>query len=85
MGVVGAITPWNFPLALLVLKVAPAVACGNVVIAKPAEQTPLTALYFGSLITEVCLDHRFDAMVTELTFQSCVLGCISVLWVLEGD
>lgn len=52
VGVVGAITPWNFPLSLLVLKVAPAVACGNVVIAKPAEQTPLTALYFGSLITE---------------------------------
>lgn len=62
VGVVGAITPWNFPLALLVLKVAPAVACGNVVIAKPAEQTPLTALYLGSLITEVCLDCRFDVM-----------------------
>ena len=85
MGVVGAITPWNFPLALLVLKVAPAVACGNVVIAKPAEQTPLTALYFGSLITEVCLDSRFDAVVTELTFQSHFPGYISLLWVLKGD
>lgn len=55
MGIVGAITPWNFPLAMCTLKLAPALACGNVVVLKPAEQTPLTALYLGSLIKEVKL------------------------------
>jgi acyl-CoA reductase-like NAD-dependent aldehyde dehydrogenase len=43
VGVVGCITPWNFPLSLASWKVAPALACGNAVILKPAEQTPLTA------------------------------------------
>ncbi|KAL0568210.1 hypothetical protein V5O48_013780 [Marasmius crinis-equi] len=51
-GVVGAITPWNAPLALLCGKVAPAVAAGNVVVAKPSEITPLTALRFADLINE---------------------------------
>ena len=49
VGVVGAIVPWNFPLNMACLKLAPALACGNVVVLKPAEQTPLTALYVGSL------------------------------------
>ena len=53
VGVVGAIVPWNFPLNMASLKLAPALACGNVVILKPAEQTPLTALYIGSLFKEV--------------------------------
>ena len=53
MGVVGAIVPWNFPLNMAGLKLAPALACGNVAILKPAEQTPLTALYIGSLFKEV--------------------------------
>lgn len=44
VGVVGAIIPWNFPLLMASWKVAPALACGNTVILKPAEQTPLTAL-----------------------------------------
>jgi succinate-semialdehyde dehydrogenase / glutarate-semialdehyde dehydrogenase len=44
MGVVGAITPWNFPLVLAVRKMAPALAAGNPVILKPAEQTPLAAV-----------------------------------------
>ncbi|KXJ06283.1 Aldehyde dehydrogenase, mitochondrial, partial [Exaiptasia diaphana] len=52
VGVVGAITPWNFPLAMACCKLAPALACGNVVILKPAEQTPLTALYAASLFKE---------------------------------
>lgn len=55
MGVVGAIVPWNFPLNMACLKLAPALACGNVVVLKPAEQTPLTALYVGSLFEEVGL------------------------------
>ena len=53
VGVVGAITAWNFPLNIAGMKLAPALACGNVVILKPAEQTPLTALYIGSLFKEV--------------------------------
>lgn len=44
MGVIGAITPWNFPLVLAVRKMAPALAAGNTFVLKPAEQTPLSAL-----------------------------------------
>ncbi len=53
LGVVGIITPWNFPLSLAAWKVAPALACGNCVVLKPAEQTPLTALRLGELAAEV--------------------------------
>ena len=53
VGIVGCITPWNFPLSLATWKVAPALACGNAVILKPAEQTPLTALRLAELAAEV--------------------------------
>ncbi|KAG8595767.1 hypothetical protein GDO81_001620 [Engystomops pustulosus] len=52
VGVCGQIIPWNFPLVMFSWKIAPALCCGNTVIVKPAEQTPLTALYMGSLIKE---------------------------------
>ncbi|KAM9318935.1 retinaldehyde dehydrogenase 3 isoform 2-T2 [Pholidichthys leucotaenia] len=52
VGVCGAIIPWNFPLMMFVWKIAPALSCGNTVVIKPAEQTPLTALHVGSLIKE---------------------------------
>jgi aldehyde dehydrogenase (NAD+) len=52
LGVVGAIVPWNFPLLLATWKLGPALACGNTVIYKPAEQTPLTALKLGELAIE---------------------------------
>jgi acyl-CoA reductase-like NAD-dependent aldehyde dehydrogenase len=52
VGVVGCIVPWNFPLSLAAWKVAPALACGNAVILKPAEETPLTALRLGELALE---------------------------------
>ncbi|MBW3533812.1 MAG: aldehyde dehydrogenase family protein [Gemmatimonadetes bacterium] len=55
IGVVGCIVPWNFPLSLAAWKVAPALACGNVVVLKPAEQTPLTALRLGELAAEAGL------------------------------
>jgi aldehyde dehydrogenase (NAD+) len=55
VGVVAAIVPWNFPLLLAAWKVAPALACGNVVILKPASQTPLTALALGEIASEVGL------------------------------
>jgi acyl-CoA reductase-like NAD-dependent aldehyde dehydrogenase len=49
LGVVGLITPWNFPLAIASWKLAPALAAGNTVVLKPAELTPLTALRFGEI------------------------------------
>ena len=52
LGVVGLIVPWNFPLMMAAWKLAPALACGNCCILKPAEQTSLTALYLGKLINE---------------------------------
>jgi acyl-CoA reductase-like NAD-dependent aldehyde dehydrogenase len=53
MGVVGLITPWNFPLAIACWKMGPALAAGNTVVLKPAELTPLTAMRFGELADEV--------------------------------
>src|SRR4051794_13349013 len=55
IGVVAAIVPWNFPLLLTAWKVAPALACGNTVIIKPASQTPLTALALAEIAAEVGL------------------------------
>jgi aldehyde dehydrogenase (NAD+) len=55
IGVVAAIVPWNFPLLLAAWKVAPALACGNTVILKPASQTPLTAIALGEIAIEVGL------------------------------
>jgi aldehyde dehydrogenase (NAD+) len=52
VGVVGQIIPWNFPLLMQSWKLAPALAMGNTVVLKPAEQTPLTALRVGELILE---------------------------------
>src|SRR3712207_5523117 len=52
LGVVGLITPWNFPLTIAAWKIAPALAAGNTVVLKPAELTPLTSLRFE----RICLD-----------------------------
>ncbi len=52
VGVVGQIIPWNFPLLMLAWKWGPALACGNTVVMKPAEQTPVTALRIGELALE---------------------------------
>src|ERR1700735_1804000 len=54
-GVVGQVIPWNFPLLMFAWKVAPALAAGNTVVIKPAEYTPLTALAFAELASEVGL------------------------------
>ena len=53
IGVVGAIIPWNFPLLMCGYKLGPALAAGNTVVLKPAEQTPLSALRLAELFTEV--------------------------------
>lgn len=52
VGVVGVITPWNLPLLLLTWKVAPALACGNTVVAKPSEETPSTATLLAEVMHE---------------------------------
>jgi aldehyde dehydrogenase (NAD+) len=52
VGVVGQIIPWNFPMLMLAWKLAPALATGNTIVMKPAEQTPLSALRIGELIVE---------------------------------
>lgn len=55
IGIVGCISPWNFPLYLFTWKIAPALATGNVVIAKPSEVTPMTAFLFSQLCIEAGL------------------------------
>jgi acyl-CoA reductase-like NAD-dependent aldehyde dehydrogenase len=52
LGIVGVITPWNFPMTIASWKLAPALACGNVVVHKPAEEAPLTALRLQELALE---------------------------------
>jgi aldehyde dehydrogenase (NAD+) len=64
VGVVAAIVPWNFPLLLTSWKVAPALACGNTVIIKPASQTPLTALALAEIAQEVGLPPGVLNVVT---------------------
>jgi 1-pyrroline dehydrogenase len=53
IGIVGGISPWNYPLMMAVWKMAPALAAGNVQVLKPSEQTPLTTLRFAQLAAEV--------------------------------
>ena len=55
LGVAGQIIPWNFPLLMAAWKIAPALACGNTVVLKPAETTPLTALVLAEIIAEADL------------------------------
>ncbi len=64
VGVVGAITPWNFPLLLVSWKLAPALACGNTVVLKPAEETPLTALRLVEICQEAGLPDGVLNVVT---------------------
>ncbi|MGI9625193.1 MAG: aldehyde dehydrogenase family protein, partial [Longimicrobiales bacterium] len=64
LGVVGQIIPWNFPLLMLAWKVAPALAAGNTVVLKPAEHTPLTALYFAEVLAEAGLPAGVVNIVT---------------------
>src|ERR1700733_4525010 len=65
LGVVAAITPWNFPLILLMIKVAPALLAGNTVVAKPAPTTPLTTLLFGELCAQLLPAGVFNVIVDQ--------------------
>ncbi|MFF3712606.1 aldehyde dehydrogenase family protein [Streptomyces phaeochromogenes] len=66
VGVVGAITPWNYPLHQIVAKVAPALAAGCTVVLKPAEDTPLTAQLFAETVHEAGLPAGVFNLVTGL-------------------
>ncbi|MEA2249984.1 MAG: aldehyde dehydrogenase [Solirubrobacteraceae bacterium] len=61
-GVVGQVVPWNFPLLMAAWKLAPALACGNAAVLKPAETTPLTAL----LLAEICQEAEVPAGVVNI-------------------
>ena len=63
-GVVGQIVPWNFPLLMAAWKLAPALACGNTVVLKPAETTPLTALLLAEVLRDVDLPPGVVNIVT---------------------
>jgi len=64
LGVAGQIIPWNFPLLMAAWKIAPAMACGNTVVLKPAETTPLTALKLAEVIQEAGLPPGVVNIVT---------------------
>ncbi len=64
MGVAGQIIPWNFPLLMAAWKIAPALACGNTVVLKPAETTPLTALKLAEIIRDADLPPGVVNIVT---------------------
>jgi acyl-CoA reductase-like NAD-dependent aldehyde dehydrogenase len=71
LGVVGLIVPWNFPLNIASWKLGPALACGNTVVLKPAELTPLSALRLGELILEAGIP---EGVVNVLVGKGSVVG-----------
>jgi aldehyde dehydrogenase (NAD+) len=64
IGVAGQVIPWNFPLLMLAWKIAPALACGNTVVLKPAETTPLTALAFAEICQQADLPPGVVNIIT---------------------
>jgi aldehyde dehydrogenase (NAD+) len=62
IGVVGQFIPWNFPLLMFAWKVGPALACGNTIVLKSAELTPLTSLLAAKLLYEVGNDSAFHCL-----------------------
>ncbi|MFC5754995.1 aldehyde dehydrogenase family protein, partial [Actinomadura rugatobispora] len=64
VGVAGQVIPWNFPLLMLAWKIAPALACGNTVVLKPAETTPLTALAFAEICVQAGLPPGVVNIIT---------------------
>jgi acyl-CoA reductase-like NAD-dependent aldehyde dehydrogenase len=74
LGVVGAIVPWNFPLLIAAWKIAPALACGNTIVLKPAETTPLTAL----LLAQVCEEAELPPGVVNVVTGDGAAGAALV-------
>ncbi len=73
LGVVAAITPWNYPVSILMVKVAPALLAGNTVVAKPAPTTPLTSLLFA----EICNEHLPPGVFNIITDQNDLGGVLT--------
>ena len=73
IGVVGQIIPWNYPVAMLTWKWGPALAAGCTIVMKPAEQTPLSALYMASLSKEAGFPDGVINIVTGMCDD--VRGC----------
>jgi betaine-aldehyde dehydrogenase len=71
LGVVGTIVPWNFPLNIASWKLGPALACGNTVVLKPAELTPLSALRLGELVLEAGIP---EGVVNVVAGKGSVVG-----------
>jgi aldehyde dehydrogenase (NAD+) len=74
LGVAGQVIPWNFPLLMLAWKIAPALACGNTVVLKPAETTPLTALAFA----DICRQAELPAGVVNIVTGAGDVGAALV-------
>lgn len=86
IGVVGLITPWNFPLLEAVFKLAPALAAGNTVVLKPSELTPLTTIRFAELVSDILPEGVLnivlgDGRVGEMLVAHPGIGLVS----LTGD
>ena len=64
VGVVGAITPWNYPVSMLTRKIAPALAAGCTIVLKPAEQTPLLAVEVFKIFEEIGVPEGVVNLVT---------------------
>jgi acyl-CoA reductase-like NAD-dependent aldehyde dehydrogenase len=73
LGVVAAITPWNFPMILLAIKVTPALLAGNTVVSKPAPTTPLSSLRF----VELCNEHLPPGVLNIITDQNDLGGLLT--------
>ncbi|WP_031072009.1 gamma-aminobutyraldehyde dehydrogenase [Streptomyces sp. NRRL WC-3742] len=71
IGVVGSISPWNYPLQMAAWKILPAIAAGNTIVLKPAELTPLTSLMFARACTEAGIP---DGVVNVVTGAGCTAG-----------
>ena len=78
VGVVGQIIPWNFPLLMQAWKLGPALSMGNTVVMKPAEQTPLTALYVSSLIAEVIYKQYFSISKQNILKEFSIFNSIKM-------
>ncbi len=70
IGVVASIAPWNYPIMMMAWKLAPALAGGNTVVLKPSEQTPLTALAFGKILSDILP----EGVVNVITGQGSSVG-----------
>lgn len=74
LGVVAAITPWNLPILLLIIKVAPALLAGNTIVVKPAPTTPLTTLKFGELCSRILPAGVVNIIVDQNDLGAALTG-----------